>query len=142
MAKGEGLMAHQPRYTIEEIKELLAKATPGPWKECFHLKSIEHDQTCGCGYRGGIWSKHTDQLLLEMDIDRSVLGSEMIPVPERETTIANAKFIAAAPTIIAQLVEQVAWLDDALQPVDSVDTSPEHVDELRDDRHDGRGDPV
>lgn len=78
-------------YTLEEIKELLAKATPGPW--------VSAEQPFG-GVR--VWAQHGTSIGIA-----DVLSRAGVAHPAQASCVANAQLIAAAPTIIAQLVEQV-----------------------------------
>lgn len=40
---------------IVGLRALLARATPGPWHLCQHLKGVEQDTACSCGYRGVVY---------------------------------------------------------------------------------------
>lgn len=78
------------------------KFTLGPWELCYHLKSIEHDKSCHCGYRGGIGNG--DYMICEMG-STQIQGEEGLELPrfDRETEIANAHLIAAAPELYGML---------------------------------------
>lgn len=82
--------------------------TPGPWGLCHHLKSPEHDKSCSCGYRGGIWSGDGEYLVCEMgsspDVDgNGYLQGHSVPMADRPTQLADAALIAAAPSLYASL---------------------------------------
>ena len=76
--------------------------TPGPWQGCLHLRS-NADETCGCGYRGGIWSRTADVMVCEIGGPVGHEGDDMIPRSDRPTQIADHWLIAAAPDMLAAL---------------------------------------
>jgi len=84
----------------------MSKHTLGPWKLCHHLESIEKDKSCGCGYRGGIWSGCGEFIVCE--IGGSLCpntGEKYFPEVEREQQISDAHLIAAAPELYELLLE-------------------------------------
>jgi len=84
------------------IKEhLIAAHTPGPWQGCLHLRD-QADATCGCGYRGGIWSTTSDTMICEMGAGTGP-GADMIPVGDRATQIADHWLITSAPDLLDAL---------------------------------------
>jgi hypothetical protein len=72
--------------------------TPGPWHLCAHLE--DHDK-CSCGYRGGIWGSDREHIICEMG-SVATLDQEGLEPPRypREVEFANARLIAAAPTLL------------------------------------------
>lgn len=91
------------------LREAAAKATPGPWHLCAHLKSIEHDRACSCGYRGSIWGGDQEHVVCQPGHDGAPAGQEGTEPQryEREQEIANAHYIAAAhPSAIADLLAE------------------------------------
>lgn len=70
--------------------------TEGPWGLCAHLR--DHDQ-CSCGYRGGIWGDNGSVMVCEMGGPIGGIGDEMIPRSSREVQFADARLIAASPTL-------------------------------------------
>jgi hypothetical protein len=72
--------------------------TKTPWSPCYHLRSPDHDKSCGCGYRGSIWSGET--IVLEMgaspdhDPDGKIMGQ--MAQADRPTQLADAAFILRA----------------------------------------------
>ena len=91
------------------------KHTPGPWKLCFHLSSKENDSKCPCGFPGHIWGSDGDNVVC-------TIGPIIVPGEEalspgrykRETEIANAHLIAAAPDMLEALeaIEKSCPTDD------------------------------
>lgn len=89
-----------------------SRFTPGPWHVCQHLRSVEHDRACSCGYRGVIYGP-------DPDVDYAICQPGHDPAPQgqegtepgrypRDVEIANAHLIAAAPSLYDALV----WLLD------------------------------
>jgi hypothetical protein len=77
--------------------------TGGPWSVCRHLKSVEHDAACGCGYRGVIYGP-------EHDVCFAICQPGHEPAPEgqegtepsrypRAVEIANSHQMAASPAM-------------------------------------------
>lgn len=92
------------------------KHTPGPWSVCQHLKSVECDSACKCGYRGVIFGpdEHVAMAICQPGHDRPQREEEWGTEPQRyprEVEIANAHLIAAAPTLLEAL-EKFAAYDD------------------------------
>ena len=84
-----------------------AKFTPGPWEVCQHLKSIEDDVACSCGYRGVIFGPDHDVAFAICQpghdpAPKGEEGTEPARYP-REVEIANAHLIAAAPELFDAL---------------------------------------
>lgn len=73
--------------------------TPGPWKLCHHLQSKEKDQSCSCGYRGGIWGSDEEHIVCEIG------GDSDSPRYNRDTELANAQLIAAAPVLYEENIK-------------------------------------
>jgi hypothetical protein len=108
-------MTKADRAALVELRALAAEATPGPWAVCQHLKSIEDDAACPCGYRGVIWGPEHDiaMAICQPGHDRpwreEEWGSEPGRYP-REVEIANSQLIAAAPTMLTLLESQAATI--------------------------------
>lgn len=94
-----------------------AKHTPGPWGLCAHLQSIEKDQGCRCGYRGVIYGPDGYFAICQPGHDADEPGQEGLGPRryDRETEIANAHLIAAAPDMLEALkmVLQHGRIDDS-----------------------------
>lgn len=86
----------------------MANFTPGPWHLCQHLKSMECDAGCSCGYRGVIYGPEHDiayaicQPGHERPHREEEWGSEPSRYP-REVELANARAISAVPELIEAL---------------------------------------
>jgi hypothetical protein len=88
---------------VERARALLAAATPGPWTayRCDGVDEIGEPGQSSCGIRSPAW---TDQW-----------GADIVSDTNRDEcchmmTLADAELIAAAPTLIAELVEEVERL--------------------------------
>lgn len=55
-----GVCPSAPSALADELERLMEKATPGPWHLCQHLKSVECDAACKCGYRGVVFGPDHD----------------------------------------------------------------------------------
>lgn len=93
--------------------------TPTPWVLCHHLKSHEHDASCGCGYRGSVWSADGQYIVVEMgsspDSDgEGKIQGHMMPQADRSTQLADAAFIVTAVNAYDTLKAQNEWLKDRL----------------------------
>lgn len=86
-----------------------------PWQLCHHLESPEKDQSCKCGYRGGIWGDAGEILVCEMRNCDLHEGHEMTPVGDRDTQIANAHFIVKACNSHDRLVEALEFIRDGYE---------------------------
>ena len=78
------------------------KFTPGPWSLCHHLQSVESDNACPCGYRGVVYGPCEDARAICQPGHEPAPKGEEGTEPERyprETEIANAHLIAAAPDL-------------------------------------------
>jgi len=80
------------------------KHTPGPWQECRGA----HGNGCSCGL---VWSVPADIAVASTALIEDEVGG---PVA-KEAVIANARLIAAAPTLLDSLDLVVTWLDAALK---------------------------
>jgi len=97
---------------IDELERLAKSATPGPWVVCQHLKSVEADQACTCGYRGVIFGPEQDipMAICQQGHDQELDGQEGLGPQNypREVQIANGRWIAAAnPTAILELITEL-----------------------------------
>lgn len=102
---------------LDKLEALAKAATPGPWTLCHHLKSVEHDKGCTCGYRGLIYGPDdvVPMAICQPGHDAEPEGQEGLGPQryERETEIANAGWIAAAnPKTILALIADVRALRD------------------------------
>lgn len=82
------------------------KFTPGPWQLCAHLKNINEEIGCSCGYRGVIFGpEDAGFAICQPGHEPSPAGQEGTEPPRypRETEIANAHLIAAAPDLYEAL---------------------------------------
>jgi len=103
---------------IDKLKELDAagdKATQDEFAVCHHLKSLEKDKQCPCGYRGGIYGK-PDHMVCEMGPTtvEGEEGLEMLRYP-REIEMANAAFITTAANsrqTIKEAIERIEQFDE------------------------------
>ena len=77
----------------QEIRERLAKRTPGEWRYC------------GCGKCGLVWSKEVDFVVASAAIAEGFDSG-----PTVEGRIANAELIGHAPGDLAYLLDLVAEL--------------------------------
>ena len=110
---------------IEELKALAEKATPGPWDLCQHLKSVDADNACSCGYRGVVFGPEHDVAMAvfqpghERPVREEEWGSEPPRYP-REVEIANSHLIVALvnnlPAILSAL-EAVPVMKEALEDI-------------------------
>jgi len=99
-----------------------AKHTAGPWSLCTHLKSIEDDNDCSCGYRGVIFGPEHDVAMAICQpghdpAPKGEEGTEPVRYP-RDIEIANAHLISAAPDLLDALEEAANWdgYDEAGEP--------------------------
>ena len=65
-----------------------------PWALCHHLESVEHDNSCPCGYRGGIWGGDGEHVVCEMGATE-IPEEGSLPRYDRVTEIANAHRIVS-----------------------------------------------
>lgn len=92
--------------TLAQIVALAEKATAPGITLCQHLKSIECDQACKCGYRGGVWAADGEHILFTMGdpVTEPYPGLEA-PRIERSQEIYTAQLLVAlynyAPSLIA-----------------------------------------
>lgn len=93
--------------SIAEIKDgselkvsRAVKFTPGPWHLCAHLKNIDKEIDCKCGYRGVIYGPEPEGYAICQPGHESH-GWDGLEPPryDRMTEIANAHLIAAAPDL-------------------------------------------
>lgn len=105
----------------DELRELIARATPGPWHLCQHLKSMEADQGCSCGYRGVIFGP-------DKDVAYAICQPGHEPAPEgqegtepqrypRETELVNSALIVAAINALPELLDR----SDRLAAIEAVE---------------------
>lgn len=99
------------KLSAEELAAIETRAnaaTPGPWRPCLHLRSVEDDKSCPCGYRGGIWGSDQEHQVCEIGS-----GDEPMAAPryERLQEITNANFIIAARTDIPVLLAHIRALE-------------------------------
>ena len=94
----------------EDLERLLEKAAPGPWELCQHLKGIEEDAACRCGYRGVVYGPEVEGFaVFQPGHQPAPAGQEGSEPPryDRPTEIANSQVIVAlrnsGPDIIAAL---------------------------------------
>lgn len=114
----------------------MEKHTPAPWILCHHLQSKENDESCSCGYRGGIWGNDEEHMICEMG-STSTIGEEALAPPryDRDIELANARLIVAAPEMLAELEDQKKWLSELFMVSFSRDGMNEATQEIS-ERHD------
>ncbi len=84
--------------------------TPGPWHLCQHLKSMECDAACPCGYRGVVFGPDRDTAFAicqpghELPRREEEWGSEPPRYP-RDVELANMRLVAASPDLLDALIE-------------------------------------
>lgn len=83
------------KHSIEEIKKMLAEITPGEWKYVVRGHTSRYGD-------------HVDHIQLPNNLCADVIHP---PAQGKEASIANAQFIAAAPSIIRDLLAEVERLD-------------------------------
>lgn len=119
-------MTHPGKEALERIAAGLESATPGQWGLCHHLKSPEHDASCPCGYRGGIWSSDESYIVVEMgsslEVDANgVVQGRITPQADRPTQLADAAHIVAcSPEPMRSILAYVESLEKALKPFATV----------------------
>ena len=81
---------------LSEMEAIASKATDAPWEGCYHLRSMECDASCKCGYRGGIWGDG-EFMVCEMG-STPMKGYEGLEPRryKRESELNNAAFISMA----------------------------------------------
>jgi len=115
-------MTTTAKHLLSEIVAGLDGVTPGIWGACHHLKSPEHDASCPCGYRGGIWSGDGEYLVVEMgsspDVDETgQVQGHITPQADRATQLADAAhIIRCSPDRIRAIAAYVEQLEKALEP--------------------------
>ncbi len=112
LVSSEEASQSQPGYDGESAASVSAEPsaafTPGPWHLCHHLRSLEDDAACPCGYRGGIWGSDEEHIICEMGGADHPGEEGLSPARyDRQTELANARLIAAAPDAMAALVQAV-----------------------------------
>ena len=95
-------------YTTEQLEQMLAAATPGPWG----LETVA--TSCGVCHKIGPWPHQWRH-----GSDMSACIYDDYPPSKSGTAnmLANATLIAAAPTVTAELIaarKRIAELEDAL----------------------------
>jgi len=107
------------KMNTKELRELCEMATEGPWVVCQHLKSIEDDAACPCGYRGAIWGPEHDVAMsvAQPGHDGEPEGQENLGPSRypRDKEIANAQFIAASRTAIPALLDRIEEMERVLK---------------------------
>ena len=94
------------------LKQLAEAATPGPYKACFHLESKENDESCPCGYRGGVWSTKADAIICEMGGSKNEMGDLVDPQGDREQIRKDGQYLAAAnPQAVLGLIARIEELE-------------------------------
>ncbi len=117
---------------LGRLEKLLAEATPGPWHLCQHLKSLECDQACSCGYRGVIYGPEHDVAMAicqpgHEPAPRGQEGTEPGRYP-RAIEIANMHLLVAAVNALPYLLSRISELESALRPPEAVLTVMRRMD--------------
>lgn len=83
------------------MSKVKPKFTPGPWHLCAHLKDINEEVGCSCGYRGVIYGPEPVGYAICQPGHEVYPGEEDLTPPryDRMTEIANAHLISASPDL-------------------------------------------
>lgn len=95
---------------IERAKALADAATKGPWSACGHSRA----ESCICGL---VWTETGDFTVAKAHGTETDDGSGETTVLPVAQVNANARFIAAARTLVPQLCDEVLRLRAALRGI-------------------------
>jgi hypothetical protein len=104
-----------PTELVERLERLSSVATPAPWHLCQHLKSMEDDTACPCGYRGVVSGPEHDDMFAvfqpghELPRHEEEWGTEPARYP-REVEIANSQLIVAMRNALPDLLATITRL--------------------------------
>lgn len=101
------MLSDEEMKWLGEVDARENAATPGAWRQCFHVDSVNADNLCPCGYRGNIMSVTTDAQVCELGVDDTGQGADMLGRSPRAMQVADAHFIAHARTDIPRMRELV-----------------------------------
>lgn len=110
-------MTPEAQALVERLEMLAAKATPPGLNMCAHLRDPAIDQSCGCGYRGGVWTSDQEHILFTMGepVSEQFPGLEA-PRIDRAAEIASAH-------LLVELYDNLPVIIDALRALSLIEAT-------------------
>lgn len=102
---------------FRELAELNAKATPGPWEGCNHVKDHSFDKQCKCG-QATIWSRPADTIVCQKYVNDDGSGPEPV---SREQELQNMSLIIALRNAFPRILEERQELKRKIEGMKRVD---------------------